>query len=119
MIFIACTLRLKFYFIWPLAECSLTLAGLNFKGWSEDGKEAEWGRCKNVDMYNVELQPSARVLPQYWNICTGVFLRRCVLLTLWDVLVAWPACAEAGVVPIASCRGCVITCRCCCMPVAG
>lgn len=76
MIFIACTLRLKFYFIWPLAECSLTLAGLNFKGWSEDGKTAEWGRCRNVDMYNVELQPSARVLPQYWNICTGVFLRR-------------------------------------------
>jgi hypothetical protein len=30
MIFIAITLRLKFYFIWPLAEASLTLAGLNF-----------------------------------------------------------------------------------------
>jgi hypothetical protein len=152
MIFVAATLRFKFYFIWPLAEASLTLGGLNFQarpggalpapaprlpspacllpvpthgavcttptwpsahccpppgeptaaalegavgrpappslppnklatahlpqGWDEQGKVAAWGRCSNVDMYNVELQPSARVLPQYWNICTGVFLRR-------------------------------------------
>jgi lysophospholipid acyltransferase len=39
---------------------------------------ADWTRCRNVDIRRVELATSGRDLPQYWNINTGLWLRRYV-----------------------------------------
>jgi transcription initiation factor TFIID subunit TAF12 len=37
---------------------------------------ATWGRCNNALPFKVEFCDSSRMLAAYWNITTGIFLRR-------------------------------------------
>ncbi|KAL6754098.1 MBOAT, membrane-bound O-acyltransferase family-domain-containing protein [Haematococcus lacustris] len=68
--------QLKYAFAWKLSEAGLVLAGADFEGW-KDGK-AVWGRACNVHFFQLLASDSARLIPGFWNIRTGQFLRRYV-----------------------------------------
>lgn len=99
---IAVVVRCSAYYQWSLGQCSLALAGLDFKGWSTDGSRSKqpkgaWGRCKNASPLKLELCPSSRLLPLYWNTTTANFLRRyactCMLLKLlYSTVAGLPGC---------------------------
>ncbi|KXZ56055.1 hypothetical protein GPECTOR_2g937 [Gonium pectorale] len=70
--------QLRYYFSWKMAEAGYVFAGLDFADWDEETGKAKWGRCRNADFLGVWLADSARNVPLYWNIGTGIFLRRYV-----------------------------------------
>lgn len=72
------TCQTKFVFAWKISEASLSVAGLNFKGWDEASGVAKWGRYENVRMETMLLSDSARLVVSHWNIGTANFLRRYV-----------------------------------------
>eukprot|EP01025_Chloroclados_australasicus_P031139 TRINITY_DN3141_c0_g1_i2.p1 TRINITY_DN3141_c0_g1~~TRINITY_DN3141_c0_g1_i2.p1 ORF type:complete len:490 (+),score=42.82 TRINITY_DN3141_c0_g1_i2:298-1767(+) len=75
------TYRLRYYFVWTLAELSLIMSGLGFQGYEKDqaGQMVpKWDRCNQAQLFKVELCDSCARVPQHWNIATGTFLRRYV-----------------------------------------
>ncbi|KAL6777134.1 LPT1 [Auxenochlorella protothecoides x Auxenochlorella symbiontica] len=68
------TARLKYYFVWSVAEAGLIMSGQCYSGLSQKGR-ASWGRFVNTRIRAVEFQPYMSALAGNWNICTGKFLR--------------------------------------------
>ena len=68
--------QVKYYFLWKLSEAANILSGFDFLG-HEEGT-ARWGRSTNVRFLGMWLADSSRIVPQHWNIRTGVFLRHYV-----------------------------------------
>ncbi len=60
----------------PLHPCASVLSGFDFEGY--EGGKPKWGRCTNVRFLGMWLADSSRIVPQHWNIRTGVFLRHYV-----------------------------------------
>ncbi|MEW5306286.1 MAG: hypothetical protein WDW36_008759 [Sanguina aurantia] len=77
MIIVGNVYQTRYFFAWKLSEASLTFAGLNLRSW--DPKLGPiWGRYCNAKWVGVLFSDSGRVVPGYWNIGTGNFLRRYV-----------------------------------------
>lgn len=74
--------RLKYYFVWAVAEAGLVLSGQCFSGRDQKG-HPRWQRYINTRVRSVEFQESLAALPASWNICTGKFLRHCELLNFF------------------------------------
>ncbi len=45
--------RIKYYFIWKVAEGSSIFTGFGFKGFDDNG-DADWSGISNVDIYGFE-----------------------------------------------------------------
>lgn len=71
IILLGFTTRLKYYFVWSLAESQLIFSGQNFHG-------NHWNRYVNARMRKVEFSTSLAELAAQWNICTGKWLRHYV-----------------------------------------
>eukprot|EP01024_Parvocaulis_polyphysoides_P009939 TRINITY_DN13253_c0_g1_i3.p2 TRINITY_DN13253_c0_g1~~TRINITY_DN13253_c0_g1_i3.p2 ORF type:complete len:199 (-),score=13.24 TRINITY_DN13253_c0_g1_i3:622-1218(-) len=57
------------------------MSGFAFQGYekNDEGKLIpQWNRCNQSYFFKVELCDSCAIVPQYWNIGTGTFLRRYV-----------------------------------------
>lgn len=70
--------QIKYYLLWKLSESAAVFSGFDFIGRQEDrqGKQqAKWGRTTNVRLLGMWGSDSARIVPQHWNIRTGVFLK--------------------------------------------
>jgi hypothetical protein len=71
-------LRMKFYFVWTLADANFTLAGFGFNGWEDKPRrKARWDRHTNGWPLQIEFAGSTAELMRVWNARTGTFLRRC------------------------------------------
>lgn len=66
--------RLKFYFIWLLAEGALVCSGLGYNGVGKDGTVL-WDKCVNCKVLEVELAQSPRSVFNNWNISVNTWLR--------------------------------------------
>ena len=69
--------QVKYYFLWKLSEAASTFSGFDFDGLDAGGR-AKWGRCTNVHFRGMWLSDSSRIVPQHWNIRTGIFLKNYV-----------------------------------------
>ncbi|KAG8958087.1 lysophospholipid acyltransferase [Tulasnella sp. 419] len=69
--------RTKYYGAWLLTEGACIFTGLGFNGWTPDGR-TKWDKAANLDIPNIELAPSFKVLLDSWNIHTNTWLRNCV-----------------------------------------
>ncbi|XP_064382586.1 lysophospholipid acyltransferase 2-like [Halichondria panicea] len=67
--------RLKYYFVWYMAESINNLCGLGFSGYDEKG-QPKWDLVTIVAMRGVELPPNPRSVSISWNITSGKWLRR-------------------------------------------
>ncbi|KAI5124885.1 hypothetical protein M0805_007315 [Coniferiporia weirii] len=69
--------RTKYYAIWTLTEGASILTGLGFSGYGPNGGSI-WNEAANVDIPNIELAPSFKVMLDSWNMKTNVWLRECI-----------------------------------------
>ncbi|GAX78812.1 hypothetical protein CEUSTIGMA_g6249.t1 [Chlamydomonas eustigma] len=69
--------QVKYYFLWKLSESASILSGFDYEGVGDEGVP-RWGRCTNVRFLGMWLADSSRIVPQHWNIRTGIFLRHYV-----------------------------------------
>ena len=82
--------QIKYYLLWKFSESASVFSGFDFLGLTEDlaqndqdkkvasrdgVKRAKWGRVTNVRLMGMWGSDSARIVPQHWNIRTGVFLK--------------------------------------------
>lgn len=72
--------RLKFYFVWKVAEGSANLAGIGFEGMDEkeQGRVKGWRGVENSDILGVELASNVQTVTRHWNKCTQKWLERYV-----------------------------------------
>ncbi len=73
--FVVFKLRLKFYFVWFLADSINNLCGLGFSGYDERG-QPKWNLTTNAISTNVEFASNPREILANWNICSASWLRR-------------------------------------------
>jgi lysophospholipid acyltransferase len=77
--------QIKYYLLWKFSESAAVFSGFDFLGWVDSSsgpgdlkgqeRRARWGRVTNVRLLGMWGSDSARVVPQHWNIRTGVFLK--------------------------------------------
>ncbi len=67
--------RLKYYFVWYMADSINNLCGLGFSGYDEKG-QPKWDITTNAFPTNVELASNPRDIFANWNICSAIWLRR-------------------------------------------
>jgi hypothetical protein len=78
--------RMKFYFVWTLADANFTLAGFGFNGWEDKARhKARWDRHTNGWPLQIEFAGSTAEVMRVWNARTGTFLRRCAASIGWDM----------------------------------
>jgi lysophospholipid acyltransferase len=71
--------RCQYYFIWFLSEAGIIAQGYGFNGFQDsEGKVPLFNRYSNAELVKVETCYSLALLPKYWNVNTGLFLRRYV-----------------------------------------
>jgi lysophospholipid acyltransferase len=71
--------RCQYYFIWFLSEAGIIAQGYGFNGLQDsEGKVPLFNRYNNAELVKVETCYSLALLPKYWNVNTGLFLRRYV-----------------------------------------
>ncbi|GMH32498.1 hypothetical protein BSKO_00332 [Bryopsis sp. KO-2023] len=79
---LAITARMRYYFVWSIAEAGMNASGLGYSGVPEGKKNGEpnheWMRGQNVRILRVEMADSFTLVATHWNIGTGNFLRRYV-----------------------------------------
>lgn len=68
--------RLKFYFVWKIAEGSSALAGFGFEGFDKDDKPIGWKGVENMDILGFELAPTVQNCARSWNKRTQGWLER-------------------------------------------
>lgn len=68
--------RLKFYFIWKVAEGACILAGFGFSGYDKDGNSKGYRAAENMDVLGHELATSVQILSRGWNKGTQGWLER-------------------------------------------
>ncbi|RKP27299.1 MBOAT, membrane-bound O-acyltransferase family-domain-containing protein, partial [Syncephalis pseudoplumigaleata] len=73
--------RMKYYFVWKIAEGTCILTGLAFNGYDARG-QPRWDRVSNIRIKDYELAESPRVALDSWNIGTNRWLRNYVYLRL-------------------------------------
>lgn len=81
--------QIKYYLLWKFSESAAVFSGFDFLGYEDSAlspnedlkgkkKKAKWGRVTNVRLLGMWGSDSARIVPQHWNIRTGVFLKNYV-----------------------------------------
>jgi len=73
--------RMKYYFGWYMSEGACNLAGIGYNGLDKKN-QPKWDRCRNVDVWKVELAPNMRSITTFWNLKTGDWLKNYVYLRL-------------------------------------
>jgi hypothetical protein len=68
--------RLKFYFVWKIAEAACILGGFGFQGYNQADGIVGWSGVENVDIRNVEFATSLQMLSRAWNKRTQSWLER-------------------------------------------
>lgn len=68
--------RMKFYFVWKVAEGASILGGFGFEGYNEDGTAKGWGGVENIDILGFEMAPNIQSLSRNWNKRTQGWLER-------------------------------------------
>lgn len=63
----------KYYGVWALAEVGMVLAGASKR--VDEGGQAHWDLYNNFDGIRLNTASSPRLMPTYWNIGTGNWLR--------------------------------------------
>jgi hypothetical protein len=70
--------KMKYYFVWKMAEASCILAGFGFEGYDESGKVIGWKGVENIDIMNFELGSNVQSRTRHWNKRTQGWLERYV-----------------------------------------
>lgn len=68
-------LRMRYYFVWILADSINNCAGVGFAGYDEKGR-AKWDLVSNINIWGVENATSFRMIVINWNTISGLWLRR-------------------------------------------
>lgn len=69
--------RLKYYFVWKIAEGASVMGGFGFEGYDEKTNEPiGWRNVENVDVLGFELATSIQPLSRSWNKRTQGWLER-------------------------------------------
>lgn len=68
--------RLKYYFVWKIAEGSSIMAGFGFEGYDENGKSKGWSAVENIDIWGFESAANIQQLSRAWNKRTQGWLER-------------------------------------------
>ena len=55
-------------------------AGNGFDGYDDRGNP-KWDLLSNINIWKIEFATNVRDYTYYWNLTTGLWLRRCVLLS--------------------------------------
>jgi len=69
--------RLKYYFVWMMADFATTVSGLGFSGFDALGN-ACWDTAANIYPWGVEKSVTLNSIPLNWNVKTGLWLRHYV-----------------------------------------
>lgn len=75
--------RLKYYFVWCMAEGSLVLLGLGFV-YDSKRNQGKWDGCSNVNLIKIETSSDVRQLVAEWNICTNKWLYKYIYRRIGD-----------------------------------
>lgn len=68
--------RLKFYFVWKLAEGACIMGGFGFEGFSADGSPKGFRGVENIDIKGFETATSVQIISKNWNKRTQGWLER-------------------------------------------
>lgn len=67
--------RMRYYFIWMLAESINNCAGLGFSGYDKKGRP-QWNLMSNLLIFDIEFGSNLRTCINGWNALTSLWLRR-------------------------------------------
>lgn len=70
--------RTKYYGVWCLCEGACVLTGVGFNGYDPKTGRTLWNRVRNINILDIEMAESFKVLFDSWNCRTNVWLRDCV-----------------------------------------
>eukprot|EP00605_Chrysophyceae_sp_TOSAG23-4_P001266 GSChrysophyteH1.ASY1.ANO1.1377.1 assembled CDS len=68
--------RLKFYYIWKVAEGACILAGFGFSGYDANGNSKGYRAAENMDVMGHEFATTVQILSRGWNKGTQGWLER-------------------------------------------
>lgn len=68
--------RMKYYFVWKMAEGASLLAGFGFQGYDDTGKVIGWKGVENIDIIAFETGANIATMSRAWNKRTQGWLER-------------------------------------------